>query len=151
MELAQNEEQAKLKPIIEVLDEQPLLNDELLDLALWLRDRAFCTVFDAVRAMLPTGLYWSVKPVFLPVHPLPEGEEERMSLEELAVYKLACTMSKKLSDGVPGDKLLRCAGFGTDQTMLSRMLRRGWLTRSDDAFRRWWSFLFSGGGRYEAA
>ena len=136
MELAQNEEQAKLKPIIEVLDEQPLLNDELLDLALWLRDRAFCTVFDAVRAMLPTGLYWSVKPVFLPVHPLPEGEEGRMSPEELAVYKLACTMSKKLSDGVPGDKLLRCAGFGTDQTMLSRMLRRGWLTRSDDAFRR---------------
>ena len=92
MELAQNEEQAKLKPIIEVLDEQPLLNDELLDLALWLRDRAFCTVFDAVRAMLPTGLYWSVKPVFLPVHPLPEGEEERMSPEELAVYKLACAV-----------------------------------------------------------
>ncbi len=135
-ELIEMEETARLKPIIEVLDEQPILNDELLDLALWLRERAFCTVFDAVKAMLPTGLYWNVKPVFLPVRPLPEEELARMSPEETAVYKLACTMSEKLSDGVPGEKLLRCAGFGTDTTILPRMLRRGWLTRSDDAFRR---------------
>ena len=136
MESAESTDTQGLKAVAEVLDEQPPLNDELLDLALWLRDRAFCTVFDAVRAMLPTGLYWNVKPVFLPVRPLPEGDEQRMSTEESAVYTLACAMSEKLPDGVPGDKLLRCAGFGTDQTMLSRMLRRGWLTRSDDAFRR---------------
>lgn len=136
MELTESEETAGLKAVVEVLDEQPLLNEELLDLALWLRDRAFCTVFDAVRAMLPTGLYWNVKPVFLPVRPLPEEEAARMSPEETAVYRLACTMSEKLSGGVPGEKLLRCAGFGTDPTLLTRMLRRGWLTRSDDVFRR---------------
>ncbi len=136
MEVTETADTGKLKAVVEVLDEQPLLNDELLDLALWLRERSFCTVFDAVRAMLPTGLYWNVKPVFLPVRALPEGEEAQMSPEETAVYKLACTMSNKLPDGVPGDKLLRCAGFGTDQTLLTRMLRRGWLTRSDDAFRR---------------
>ena len=136
LELAESDETGKLKPVAEVLDEQPLLNDELLSLALWLRDRAFCTVFDAVRAMLPTGLYWNVKPVFLPVNPLPDGDEATMSPDETAVYTLACKLSEKLPDGVPGDKLLRCAGFGTDATLLSRMLRRGWLTRSDDAFRR---------------
>ncbi len=126
----------KLKAIVEVLDEQPLLSEELLDLALWLRDRAFCTVFDAVRAMLPTGLYWQVKPIFLPVRPLPPEAERQMSPEETAIYKLACTMSQKLPEGIPGDKLLRCAGFATNQDVLSRMLRRGWLTRSEDAFRR---------------
>ncbi len=136
MELAEETETTRLKPVAEVLEKEPLLSEELLELALWLRERTFCTVFDAVRAMLPTGLYWNVKPVFLPIRPLPEGETERMSPEETAVYKLACSMSSRLPDGVPGDKLLRCAGFSGDVKLLDTMLRRGWLTRSDDAFRR---------------
>ncbi len=134
MTVNETDDAARLKPIAEVLDEQPLLSDELLDLALWMKERTFCTVFDAVRAMLPTGLYWNVKPVFLPVRPL--CEDVKMSDEETAVYKLACAMSEKLPDGVPGDKLLKCAGLGGDSTILTRMLKRGWLTRSDDAFRR---------------
>lgn len=136
MEVSDEETTARLKPVTEVLDEEPLLSEELLSLALWLRERAFCTVFDAVRAMLPTGLYWNVKPVFLPVRPLPEGDEQRMSPEETALYKLACSASSRLPNGVPGDKLLRLAGLTDGQRYLDTMLRRGWLTRSDDAFRR---------------
>ena len=54
----------KLKPICAVLDPQPLLDDEMMDLALWMKERTFCTVFDAVRAMLPTGLYMRIKPIY---------------------------------------------------------------------------------------
>ena len=50
-----------MKPLLSVLDPQPLLDDEMLRLAQWLRERTFCTVFDdAVRAMLPTGLYMRI-------------------------------------------------------------------------------------------
>ena len=49
-----------------VLEREPLLDAEMLELALWLKERAFCTVFDAVHAMLPTGLYLRVKPVYQP-------------------------------------------------------------------------------------
>ena len=45
----------RLKPICSVIDTTPLLGDELMDLALWLKQRTFCTVFDAVRTMIPTG------------------------------------------------------------------------------------------------
>ena len=128
--------EARVKRIAEVLDEEPLLSEELMELALWLHDRTFCTVFDAVRAMLPTGLYWNVKPVFLPVRPLPDGEAERMNDEQTAVYKLACSACERLPDGIPGDKLLRLAGLSGDGKLLDTMLRHGWLTRSDDAFRR---------------
>lgn len=38
------------------------LDGEMVDLALWLKERTFCTVFDAVRAMLPTGLYMRLRP-----------------------------------------------------------------------------------------
>lgn len=51
----------KWKAILTVLDERPVLEEELLHLALWMRERYFCTVYDAARAMLPTGLYFSIR------------------------------------------------------------------------------------------
>lgn len=47
----------KLKPILKVLDEQPVVSRMRLNLAMFMRERFFCTVYSAVRAMLPAGLY----------------------------------------------------------------------------------------------
>ena len=46
-----------LKNVEGVLEEEPLLNDTQLRLAAFLRERYFCTFYDAVRTMLPAG-YW---------------------------------------------------------------------------------------------
>lgn len=50
-----------LKRILALLDEEPVLSEEHLQLALWMRERYFCTVYDAARAMLPAGLYFSLQ------------------------------------------------------------------------------------------
>ena len=55
----------RLKNILEVLDAEPLLSETQLKLAMWMRERFFCTVMDAVRAMLPAGLWYDVWPVYL--------------------------------------------------------------------------------------
>lgn len=47
-----------LKPITACLDEEPLLTGTMLQLAEFMRQRYFCTFFDAVRAMLPAGLWF---------------------------------------------------------------------------------------------
>ena len=47
----------KLKSVIRAIDESPVLNHERLQLALFMRERFFCTVYDAVRAILPAGLW----------------------------------------------------------------------------------------------
>ncbi len=47
-----------LKCVESVLDTEPVLSQEHLKLALWMRDRCFCTVYDAVRAMLPAGMWF---------------------------------------------------------------------------------------------
>ncbi len=47
-----------LKPILAVLDEQPVLTEEQIRLALFMRERFFCTVYEAVKAILPTGLWF---------------------------------------------------------------------------------------------
>jgi len=51
----------KLKCVIAQLDQEPMLCEEFLRLALWMRDRYFCTVYDAARIMLPAGLWFSLK------------------------------------------------------------------------------------------
>ena len=49
------------KAVLAVLDEEPVLDAPELRLALWMRERYFCTVYDAARAMLPAGLYFSLQ------------------------------------------------------------------------------------------
>ena len=47
----------KLKTIESILDESPILTADQIKLALFMRERFFCTVYDAVKAMLPVGLW----------------------------------------------------------------------------------------------
>ena len=63
MVLALGEEQpgGGLKDVIAALDPEPVLNENALRLALWMRERYFCTVYDAVKAMLPAGLYYALR------------------------------------------------------------------------------------------
>lgn len=50
-----------LKPITAALDPEPVLDGAAIQLALWMRERYFCTVYDAVKAMLPAGLYFALR------------------------------------------------------------------------------------------
>ncbi len=47
-----------LKPIACVMDSEPVLSERQLKLALFMRERFFCTVYDAIKAMLPAGLWF---------------------------------------------------------------------------------------------
>ena len=47
-----------LKAVELCLDQEPLLDGKMLRLAAFLRERCFCTFYDAVRAMLPAGLWF---------------------------------------------------------------------------------------------
>ena len=59
--LAEQKEAGGLKQVISLLDDEPVLTEKLIKLALWMRERCFCTVYDAVKAMLPAGLYFSLR------------------------------------------------------------------------------------------
>lgn len=54
----------KLKPVVEVLDDAPVLTAEQLKLAAWMRERLYCTYFDCVRVMLPAGLWFKRKETY---------------------------------------------------------------------------------------
>ena len=53
-----------LKSVERCLDDRPLLSMTMLRLAAFMRERYFCTMYDAVRAMLPGGLWFSASESF---------------------------------------------------------------------------------------
>ncbi len=56
----------RLKPIIEVLDDVPVLSENLIKLALWMRENCFCTLFDVAKTMLPSGVWHKAEIAYIP-------------------------------------------------------------------------------------
>lgn len=50
-----------LKAIISAPDGEPILNHEMLELVEWLRDNTFCTYYDAVKCMVPSGFNINIR------------------------------------------------------------------------------------------
>ena len=72
-----------LKSIQAVLDEEPVLDSHAIQLALWMRERCFCTLYDCVKAMLPAGLYFSLRDCVV-LHPGVDREAAYAAAEGLA-------------------------------------------------------------------
>ena len=53
-----------LKPVSQCLDEIPMLSPFQLSMAAFIRERYFCTFFDAARTILPTGLWFQTKQTY---------------------------------------------------------------------------------------
>ncbi len=58
LSILQGERTAQLKRVTAVLDDAPLLDDAALSLARWMKARYFCTMYDAFRTILPSGIWY---------------------------------------------------------------------------------------------
>ena len=58
LSVSDQSERDKLKPILAVLDEAPILTPDQIQLALFMCERFFCTFYEAVKAILPAGLWF---------------------------------------------------------------------------------------------
>ena len=52
------------KVIRQILDSEPVLDKAGIDLALWMRGRYFCTVFETVKTILPAGLWYGLREIW---------------------------------------------------------------------------------------
>ena len=126
-------EESKLKPIDCCLDEEPLLTEKQLRLAAFLRERYFCTFYDAIRVMLPAGLWFRTKNTFS----LTEDRtwQEKTIRKEHALEIL--TLLENLG-GQAEESALR--NLISDEEILhevlSYLLRKKWITSQTDFQRK---------------
>ncbi|MBE6781601.1 MAG: primosomal protein N' [Ruminococcaceae bacterium] len=52
------------KEVERLLDDSPILTEEMLELCSFMHERCFCTYFDAVKAVLPIGMSFNVREIF---------------------------------------------------------------------------------------
>lgn len=109
--VTEGEDNSKLKSVIALLDDAPLLDHELLNLALWMREQYFCTVYDAARAILPAGLWFSLQDCWK----LNEGIDREMAYEAAGTSSKAKHLVELLvaNDGCVEMRRIRAA-FGTE-------------------------------------
>ena len=74
---AVGEKMQGIKPLAAVLDREPVLDSDGIALALWMRQRYFCTLFEAVKTILPAGLWYRFQEVWRLSEPdLPREQTE---------------------------------------------------------------------------
>ncbi len=121
-------ETAELKAILAVLDSEPVLSPQLLDVARFMQEHYFCTLYDAVKTMLPAGINYKVTTVY----GVPKTEEEPPLFgERQRVYDYL----RQKRRPVKLEKILDDFGL-TDSALLDEMAREGLLYKSDEAFRK---------------
>jgi len=131
MDCVVQEDTAGLKAVASVMDAQPLLSPEMVSLARFMQERTFCTLFDAVRAMLPTGLYMQVKTVLRPAVDIPPSVLDTLTPNERQLLAFV----SKCPGGADRDSLLRRLGMEEDAPALSHLLQLGVLVGAEEGFR----------------
>lgn len=117
---AEGEDLRRFKPINSVIDDEPLLNNEMLDMIMWLRETTLCTYFEAFRTLIPVGLSVNFTQRY-------ELSSEDLSEEVLSegALKLLMSVRKDIS-------LLN----GAENRLVSELVQAGFLVEYDSVKRR---------------
>ena len=123
----------KLKPVESCLDDGPILTETQLRLAAFLRERYFCTFFDAIRVMLPAGLWFRTR--------LTVSLTEDRSWKEKTIRKEGAAELLELLENLGGtaqEEALRNLISDEDslREVLSYLRQKKWITCQTDFLRK---------------
>ena len=123
----------KLKAVESCLDDDPILTETQLRLAAFLRERYFCTFFDAIRVMLPAGLWFRAR--------LTVSLTEDRSWKEKTIRKEGAEELLELLENLGGtaqEEALRnlISDEDTLREVLSYLRQKKWITCQTDFLRK---------------
>lgn len=119
----------KLKEITAVLDKAPLLSDEMCELVRWLKERTFCTCYDAAKAVLPAGINLKMVSTYVAKGDISPDEIEKLSESEKQIFDFlserGCYVSRK--------RICAVLGFREDCEAIDTLAKKGYIIRNDEA------------------
>ena len=117
-----------LKEIVCVLDSEPVMSESLLSVARFMKEHCFCTLYEAVKAMLPAGINYRVTTVY-------GVRQSELSVELDGEQQRLYDYLRRRKGSVRLEKLLDDMGL-SDSRLPDELVRMGVLYKSDEAFRR---------------
>lgn len=124
------DESKRLKTVAAVLDDEPVLSEEMLLLAKFIHDQTFCTWYNAVRVLLPPGINYKVKQEYI----LSETAENILTNISGQLLQLAEYM-QKINKPVTKETAYEVLGFTEDCGLMDKLVSKGVAVRTGSAVR----------------
>ena len=122
-----------LKTVEKCLDEAPVVSQQMLRLAAFVRERYFCTFYEAIRAMLPAGLWFQTKATFSLTDDLSWKEKTIKNAGARSILELLENMG-----GQAEEEKLRAVTADEDafHAAVQYLLRKKWIMAHSEHLRR---------------
>ena len=130
LELINQDNADKIKSISAVLDQAPLLSNEALCLIKWMKERYFCTLFDAAKLLLPTGINLKINTEYSLRIPPADISEYSETEQQIITHLLHA------KGPVEREKLLKAVGLPMDSTVLEKLLKDNLLVKNSNVVRQ---------------
>lgn len=118
------------KPLHSVVDDKPLIDRELIELALWLKEHTFCTLYEALRLMLPAGLNLRITKTYKLAHEPTEAERAMLSADEICMVEYL----RRARQPVDKEKLAEITELDEKTPLPDILVSRGLLTCDESIF-----------------
>ncbi len=122
-----------LKAVECCLDDTPVLTQQMLRLAAFMRERYFCTFYDAIRAMLPAGLWFRTRVQVALTEDRSWKEKQLRSADAAVILRLLEDLG-----GAGDENILRQAVEDPDRLSqaLQYLQKKKWITSQTDFLHR---------------
>ena len=130
MSLGTAEDASRLKGISQLLDREPVLSEELLALAGFMKSRCYCTMFDACAAMLPAGLSMKLTYSYQALSDI-DASEMLLTDEERMIVSFLLKKKKPVRE----DRLIKALSLDGD-ALLRGLASKGAVLRTEDVSKR---------------
>ena len=128
-----DENAAGLKPVERCLDGEPLVSEYMLRMAAFVRERYFCTFYDAVRAMLPAGAWFQASSAVSLTDDRSWKEKKLKNPDAAAILRLLEDLGGQTSENALREAVPQEEHF---QTAMQYLLRKKWISAQQDFSRR---------------
>ncbi len=122
------EEGKSYKSIISVLDDTEIITKEMLDIAVFLRERTFCTYFEGIKVQIPSGLNYKTSVRYFA---LCSKSDISLTYEERQVYEYMLSFE----DFLTKKEVYLALGYSSDCDIIDRLLAKKLLTKDYNAAR----------------
>lgn len=127
-------ESGGLKAISAVLDSRPILSEELLRMVPWMQETTFCTLYDAVKLMLPVGINLKIVACYAASEKLNAETVELLEEPQAQVARLLYQYAGLLAE----DKIAKRLSLEPEicKTALQKLERAGLVIQSQTALQK---------------
>lgn len=121
------ETEKSLKSILSVAEDVPLLTEEMVLMVKWLKENTFCTYFDAIHAILPTGLNLKIKEIFC---------FNKFADELSDIERSVCEYLKNKNNGASLQKIKTDLELDNCESLLKVLIEKGCIIKIANPIRK---------------